>query len=95
MEIEREGISRFAEDRDDELRIIENNVFDRLRGLLLANKAVEGPKGFKKDQKIDSDTLSSFTLGQCWQFVVSSEKIMLEVETLKNEFDNEIKKASS
>jgi hypothetical protein len=71
---------------------IENNVFDRLRGLLLANKAVEGPKGFKKDQKIDSDTLSSFTLGQCWQFVVSSEKIMLEVETLKNEFDNEIKR---
>ena len=92
LEIEREGISRFAEDRDDELRIIENNVFDRLRGLLLANKAVEGPKGFKKDQKIDSDTLSSFTLGQCWQFVVSSEKIMLEVETLKNEFDNEIKR---
>ena len=32
LEIERDGISRFAEDRDDELRIIENNVFDRLKG---------------------------------------------------------------
>ncbi|MDB3955951.1 DNA-directed RNA polymerase subunit beta, partial [Alphaproteobacteria bacterium] len=61
LEIEREGISRFAEDRDDELRIIENNVFDRLRGLLLANKAIEGPKGFKSDKKIDSNILSDYT----------------------------------
>ena len=92
LEIEREGISRFAEDRDDELRIIENNVFDRLRGLLLANKAIEGPKGFKSDKKIDSNILSDYTLGQCWQFVVANEKVMLEIETLKKEFDDEIKR---
>ena len=48
LEIEREGISRYAEDRDDELRIIEQNVFNRLKALLLNNKASEGPKGFKK-----------------------------------------------
>ncbi|SVD64987.1 uncharacterized protein METZ01_LOCUS417841, partial [marine metagenome] len=92
LEIEREGISRFAEDRDDELRIIENNVFDRLKGLLMSNKVIDGPKKIKKGQKFTSEILSSYTLGQCWQFVVSNQKIMLEIETLKKEFDDEIKR---
>ena len=92
LEIERDGISRFAEDRDDELRIIENNVFDRLKGLLLSNKATDGPKGFIKGKKLTIDEISKYTLGQSWQFVVSNQKIMTEIEILKKEFDDEIKR---
>ena len=92
LEIERDGISRFAEDRDDELRIIENNVFDRLKGLLLSNKATDGPKGFSKGKKLTIDEISKYTLGQSWQFVVSNQKIMTEIEILKKEFDDEIKR---
>ena len=92
LEIEREGIARFAEDRDDELRIIENNVFDRLRGLLLNKKAIDGPKGVNKNIKITEEIINTYTLGQSWQFVVSDKKIMSEIEVLKNEFDKEIKR---
>ena len=83
LEIERGGISRFAEDRDDELRIIENNVFDRLKGLLISNKVTDGPKGFRKGTKLTIDEISKYTLGQSWQFVVSNQKIMTEIEILK------------
>ena len=62
LEIEREGISRFADDRDDELRIIENNVHDRLKGLLLSNKAIDGPKGFTNNKKITIEELSNYSL---------------------------------
>ena len=92
LEIEREGISRYAEDRDDELRIIEQNVFNRLKALLLNNKASEGPKGFKKNSKITAEILNEFTLGQSWQFIIANKKVMSEIEILKNEFDNEIKR---
>ena len=92
LEIEREGISRFAEDRDDELRIIEHNVFNRLKGMLINNKAVNGPKGYSKNNKITLENLDKYTLGQCWQFIVSNKKIMNDIEVLKNEFDEEIKR---
>jgi len=92
LEIEREGIARFAEDRDDELRIIENNVFDRLRALLMNKKAIDGPKGANKNIKITEEAINTFTLGQSWQFVVSDKKVMSEIEVLKNEFDKEVKR---
>ena len=92
LEIEREGISRFADDRDDELRIIENNVHDRLKGLLLSNKAIDGPKGFSNNKKITIEELLNYTLGQSWQFVVSNQKVMSDIEILKKEFDDEIKR---
>ena len=81
-----------SEYRDDELRIIEQNVFNRLKALLLNNKASEGPKGFKKNSKITAEILNEFTLGQSWQFIIANKKVMSEIEILKNEFDNEIKR---
>nr|WP_233346927.1 hypothetical protein [Hyphobacterium sp. CCMP332] len=48
ISIEREEIERLGKDRDDELNILERNIYSRLGDLLLGKKATSGPKGFKR-----------------------------------------------
>ncbi len=55
--IEREEIERLAKDRDDELAILDRNVYSRLSELLTGKTAVAGPKGFKKDTQLDEGGL--------------------------------------
>src|SRR5436309_227617 len=57
--IEREEIERLAKDRDDEQAILDRNVYGRLAELLENRQGIAGPKGFKKDTKIDAETLDS------------------------------------
>ena len=44
MAIEREEIERLAKDRDDELQILDRNVYARLKVALLGKEAAKGPK---------------------------------------------------
>ena len=92
MEIEREEISRLAGDRDDELRIFEQNIVDRLLPLFISKKAISGPSGVKKGTQLKKETLEDFTVGQLLQIIVSDKKIMDEIEVVKNDYDNEVKR---
>ena len=92
MEIEREEISRLAGDRDDELRIFEQNIADRLLPLFISKKVISGPSGVKKGTQLKKETLEDFTVGQLLQIIVSDKKIMDEIEVVKNDYDNEVKR---
>ena len=87
LAIERDEIERLAKDRSDELTIIERNLYDRLKALLVNRVAVRGPKGFGADVKITDDLLTKYTKGQWWQIVLKNEQIMLQVETLQKELE--------
>ena len=87
MAIEREEIERLAKDRDDEQAILDRNVFGRLADMLIGKMAVSGPKGFKKGGKITRETLDEYPRAQWWQFAVSNDKLMAEIEALRNQYD--------
>jgi len=87
MAIEREEIERLAKDRDDEQAILDRNVYGRLTEMLVNKMGVSGPKGFKKGGKITKETLGEFPRSQWWQFAVSNEKLMAEIEALRNQYD--------
>jgi len=87
MAIEREEIERLAKDRDDEQAILDRNVFGRLADMLANKIAVAGPKGFKKGGKITREVLDEHPRGQWWQFAVSNDKLMSEIEALRNQYD--------
>ena len=53
--IEREEIERLAKDRDDELAILDRNVYARLCETLIGKIGIAGPKGFKKDRARPGD----------------------------------------
>ena len=57
LAIEREEIERFAKDRDDELAILERNIYSRLEELLLHKQVAHGPKGIAaglQDHAVDA-----------------------------------------
>ena len=87
MAIEREEIERLAKDRDDEQAILDRNVFGRLTDMLINKMAVSGPKGFKKGGKITKAELDEYPRAQWWQFAVSNDKLMAEIEALRNQYD--------
>jgi DNA-directed RNA polymerase subunit beta len=51
LQIEREEVERLARDRDDELAILDRNIYARLR-MMLGKTAVKGPKGVKSGSEI-------------------------------------------
>src|SRR6056297_3194845 len=53
MAIEREEIERLAKDRDDELQILDRNVYARLKEALMGREVAKGPKGACKGTQVD------------------------------------------
>ncbi|MFC2953014.1 DNA-directed RNA polymerase subunit beta [Marinicaulis aureus] len=87
VSIEREEIERLAKDRDDELAILERNVYGRLQPLLQGKDAVSGPKGFEKGA-ITADVLENqLSKGQWWKIGVADDAVMAEIEAMKKQFD--------
>ena len=88
MAIERAEIEALAKDRDDELGILERNIYGRLQELLIGKTAVSGPKGVSDGTKITESLLDGFSSRKAWwQIALKNEKTMSEVELLKKQFD--------
>ena len=85
--IEREEIERLAKDRDDELAILERNVYARLGDRLLGLNAIAGPKGFKKDTMLARDVLDSYPRSQWWTFAVADDAVMADLEAMRKQYD--------
>ncbi|MGE4351080.1 MAG: DNA-directed RNA polymerase subunit beta [Bdellovibrionales bacterium] len=88
--IERAEIERLAKDRDDERLIIERGFFERLRNLLIGEKAASGPKGFPTGKEITADMLEEYSRGQWRQIAVKDDKVMEKIEATNKVFDDQI-----
>ncbi len=88
LAIEREEIEALAKDRDDELSILERNIYNRLEGLLTGKQVASGPKGMDADAKITQAMLQELPRGQWWQIALKNEGAMAEVEAMKKQFDD-------
>ena len=87
LAIEREEIERLAKDRDDEQAILDRNVYGRLAELLERKVGIAGPKGFKKDTHLSKAVLEEYPRSQWWQFAVSNDKVMSEIEAIRKQYD--------
>ena len=87
LQIEREEIERLARDRDDELTILERNIYSRLKTLITGKTAVKGPKGVKSGSTIDEELLGTLSKGQWWQLALGEESEAKDVEALHDQFE--------
>ncbi|HTW34663.1 MAG TPA: DNA-directed RNA polymerase subunit beta [Rhizomicrobium sp.] len=87
LAIEKAEEERLAEDRDDELAILERNIFARLSEILLHKTAASGPKGLPADTKITQSVLDAIPRHQWWQIGLRNEKSMGEIEGLRKQYD--------
>ncbi|RFB80877.1 DNA-directed RNA polymerase subunit beta [Methylovirgula sp. 4M-Z18] len=85
--IEREEIERLAKDRDDELAILDRNVYARLATLLEGKTAIAGPKGFKKETVLERSVITEYPRSQWWAFAVEDDKLMSEIEAMRKQYD--------
>ncbi len=87
LQIEREEIERLARDRDDELAILERNIYARLKALITGKTALKGPKSIKAGSSIDEALLGTLSRGQWWQLALAEEADAKDVEALHDQFE--------
>ena len=87
LQIEREEVERLARDRDDELAILERNIYARLKSMIFGKVAVKGPKQIKANAKIDDEMLEQLSRGQWWQLALAEESDAQNVEALNAQFE--------
>ncbi|WP_425052904.1 DNA-directed RNA polymerase subunit beta [Psychromarinibacter sp. S121] len=87
LQIEREEVERLSRDRDDELHILERNIYARLKDMILGKTAVKGPKGVKPGSEITEDLLEMLSRGQWWQLALSDDAEAQMVEALNAQFE--------
>jgi len=87
LQIEREEVERLARDRDDEMVILDRNIYARLRTMIEGKSAVKGPKGVKAGTIIDAELLDGLTKGQWWQLALEGEQDAAQVEALHAQYE--------
>ncbi len=92
MAIERDEIERLAKDQNDERAILERNIYGRLKELLLGKIALSGSKSFKSGGRVTDTVLAELTQGQWWQIALKNESAMADIEQLKAQYDEAIKR---
>jgi DNA-directed RNA polymerase subunit beta len=87
LQIEREEVERLSRDRDDEMGILDRNIYARLKTNLLGNVVVKGPKGIRAGSEITEELLDSLSRGQWWQLAIEDEAVSTEIEALNTQYE--------
>jgi len=87
LQIEREEVERLARDRDDELAILDRNIYARLWDIISGKKAVKGPKGFKAGSVVSEESVADLSRGQWWQLAMEDEDDAKIVEALNEQYE--------
>ena len=89
LQIEREEVEYLARDRDDEMGILDRNIYGRLETLLLNKKVLKGPKGITINAKVTPELLDTMSKGQWWQLALEKEKDATQVEALNFQYEEQ------
>ncbi|RPF90421.1 MAG: DNA-directed RNA polymerase subunit beta [Rhizobiales bacterium TMED168] len=95
LAVEREEVERLSIDRDDELSILERNIFSRLRESLIGKMAASGPSIKSEKTKIDEEMLRNIPRSSWWEFVMQNNSVQKEIESLRDQYNenkNQIEK---
>ena len=70
LAVEREEVERLSIDRDDELSILDRNIFSRLKDAIVGKMASSGPSITSEKTKIDEEILNDIPKNSWWDFVM-------------------------
>ena len=87
IQIEREEIAQLTRDHDDELAILERNIYARLKTLIMGKTALRGPKSVKRNTVVTEEVLAPLSRGQWWQLAIDDEESAREQEALHSQFN--------
>ena len=82
LDIEQEEIKRYRKDLDDQLKILEEDIFARVAKLLVGKVAQSGPGGHKAGNEIKQDYLNGLRHSEWLKIKMKDEDINLQLETV-------------
>ncbi len=91
LEIEEQEILKLNSDLADERRILETDVYGRLRDALAGQKATNKVDGITKGKEITVDMLEDMKKIDWWKIAIGDDKLMKDLEGLKTHFDSAVK----
>ncbi len=95
LAVEREEVERLSIDRDDELSILDRNIFSRLKEAIVGKMASSGPSITSEKTKIDEEMLNDIPKNSWWDFVMQNNTVQKEIESLRDQYNenkNQIEK---
>ena len=91
LEIEEAEIKRYRQDLDDQLKIVEHDIFARVKALLIGKKAEKGPQSLKRGEEISYDYLNSLTHSELLKIKTQDEDVNLHLETVSEQVEQQRK----
>ncbi|MBI5447184.1 MAG: DNA-directed RNA polymerase subunit beta, partial [Gammaproteobacteria bacterium] len=88
LEIEESALAKVKKDLNDELRIRESDVFQRVEKLLLSKAAEKGPQSLKAGAKITAEYLEKIGKHKWFEISVKSEETAEQLEKLAAQFEH-------
>ncbi|MCX7083869.1 MAG: DNA-directed RNA polymerase subunit beta [Methylococcales bacterium] len=82
LDIEQEEIKRYRKDLDDQLNILEEDIFARVSRMLLAKVAQSGPGSLKAGTEINQGYLDGLRHSEWLKIKMKDEDINLQLETV-------------
>ncbi|MDT4330031.1 DNA-directed RNA polymerase subunit beta [Methylomonas sp. MED-D] len=91
LEIEEAEIKRYRKDLDDQLKIVEHDIFARVKAMLVGKKAEKGPNGLKKGEDIVREYLDSLVPSELMKIKTQDEDINVQLETIAEHIEQQRK----
>ena len=91
LDIEQEEIKRYRKDLDDQLKILEEDIFARVARLLVGKVAQSGPDGLKAGTEVTHDYLKGLRHSEWLKIKVKDEEVNFQLETVVAQIEQQRK----
>ena len=89
LEIEEQAIAQVRKDLNDQLRIYEGDIYDRLRRLLIGKVAEGGPQGLKQGAKVTQSYLDKLDREQWFEIRMRSDEVNAQLEQMARQLESQ------
>ncbi len=91
LEIEEAEIKRYRKDLDDQLKILEKDIFSRVANMLAGKIAEKGPAGLKKGTQISREYLDELKHSDWLKIRTQDEDVNLQLEKVADQIEQQRK----
>ncbi|MEQ1622639.1 MAG: DNA-directed RNA polymerase subunit beta [Methylococcales bacterium] len=91
LDIEQDEINRFRKDLDDQLKILEGDIYARVAGLLIGKTVQTGSKGLKAGSEITRENLDEISHSDWLKIRLKDEEINLQLEAVTAQIEQQRK----
>ena len=91
IDIEQEEIKRYRKDLDDQLKILEEDIFARVAKLLVGKVALSGPNGHQAGIEITQNYLNGLRHSEWLKIKMKDEDINIQLETVVSQVEQQRK----